>query len=375
MRIGIDARFWNETGVGRYIRNLVAQLSVIDTENSYVLFMREADRELFKPEKSRWTVVSTDIHWHSLSEQLHFPQILDRQNLDVMHFPYFSIPIRYSRPYIVTIHDLILHHFATGEATTLPFHLYKIKLAAYKFIMNRAAANARKLIAVSHATAAEIHDHLHIESSKVSVIYEGVDSAINHQPSTINPDSIGVNHQRYGKYFLHVGNVYPHKNAKRLIEGFDQADIEGYKLLFVGKKDYFMEQLEKFVRHSGLEKKVMFLGFVSDMDLGSLYQNSAATVVPSLMEGFGLPVLEAMVNNSLVLASDIPSLREIAGDGAIYANPFDVHDISAKIRYMAEGDRAKLASCKKRGLQIAKEFSWRKMARETLAVYESSISI
>lgn len=365
MKIGIDARFWNETGVGRYIRNLVSELSEIDSTNTYVVFMKKENVTLFTPKNNRWSVVGTDIHWHSFSEQLHFSHILDQYDLDLMHFPYFSIPIRYSRPYIVTIHDLILHHFATGEATTLPFHLYTLKLAAYKFIMNRAAANARKLIAVSHATAAEIHDHLQGESSKISVIYEGVDQGL----------QLSTTPNRYGKYFLHVGNVYPHKNAKRLIEGFDQAGIDGYNLLFVGKKDYFMKQLEKFVIDSGLEKKITFLGFVSDMDLGSLYQNSVATVVPSLMEGFGLPVLEAMANNSLVLASDIPSLREIAQDGAIYVDPFDVQDISAKIRYIVNGDKLNLASCKKRGLHIAKEFSWRKMAKETLAVYESSISI
>jgi len=367
MRIGIDARFWNETGVGRYIRNLVGQLCEIDNSHTYVLFVMKSDYHDVKKQitNNNWQVISTDIHWHSLAEQLYFSQILDKENLDLMHFPYFSIPVRYRGPYVVTIHDLILHHFATGEATTLPFYLYKLKLAGYRYVLGQASRNAKKLITVSQATAGEIRDHLHVKSSKIAVIYEGADQSL----------QLSTTPNRYGKYFLHVGNVYPHKNAKRLIEGFNRADIDGHTLIFVGKKDYFMEQLEKFVKDSGLEKKVTFLGFVSDMDLGSLYQNSVATVVPSLMEGFGLPVLEAMVNNSLVLASDIPSLREVAQDGAIYVDPFDVQDISAKIRYIVQGDKLVLASHKKKALQISKEFSWRKMAKETLAVYESSISI
>ena len=272
MKIGIDARFWNETGVGRYIRNLVGELSEIDKTNSYVLFMKSDDTKLFKPKNNRWSVISTDIHWHSLSEQLHFSQILNQQNLDLMHFPYFSIPIRYSRPYIVTIHDLILHHFATGEATTLPFQIYKLKLAGYKYIMNRAARNAKRIITVSHATSKEIIDHLHVNPSKVSVIYEGVDPAIKnrkpyHKGTSYSPTgglspsegriAAKTENRKHGKYFLHVGNVYPHKNAKRLIEAFSQVNSDGYSLLFVGKKDYFMQKLEKFVIKSNLEKKVL----------------------------------------------------------------------------------------------------------------------
>lgn len=375
MKIGIDARFWNETGVGRYIRNLVEELSEIDSTNSYVLFMKSNDAKAFKPKNDRWNVVATDIHWHSLSEQIYFSHILNEQNLDLMHFPYFSIPIRYSRPYIVTIHDLILHHFATGEATTLPFGLYKLKLAGYKYIIGRAARSAKKIIAVSYATHDEIIDHLHVDPAKVCVIYEGVDSLLSiPSKSELNVESKLLTVENT-KYFLHVGNVYPHKNSKRLIEAFVKSGLEGYSLLFVGKKDYFMKELEKLCIELGFEKQIKFLGFVSDTELASLYQNATATVVPSLMEGFGLPVIEAMANNSLVLASDIPSLKEIGGDSAIYVNPFDVDDISAKIRNIAEGDQAQFMSFKKRGLMLVKDFSWQKMAKETLAVYESCISI
>src|SRR5882672_11359440 len=128
MRIGIDARLWNETGVGRYIRNLVANLAQIDKTNEYVLFVKTGFKikDLgFKNDK--WKIVETDIHWHTLKEQLLFPAVLNKENLDLMHFPYFSHPIFYNKPFVVTIHDLIMNHSLTGKASTFPYPLYLMK--------------------------------------------------------------------------------------------------------------------------------------------------------------------------------------------------------------------------------------------------------
>lgn len=372
MKIGIDARFWQETGVGRYIRNLSSQLQIIDTNNEYVLFVRKKDFEEVtkKMGHAKWKIVLADVPWHSLREQLELPKVLERENLDLMHFPYFSMPIFYQGAYIITIHDLIIHHFATGEATTLPKLLYYLKREAYKYIIQQAAKNASHIIAVSQATKKEIIDHLHVPENKISVTYEGVDLSI-------SSSSVGfqISNFQFGKYFLHVGNVYPHKNAKRLVEAFAQANMKDTKLLFVGKKDYFMTQLEEFVRAKHLRETVIFLGYVDDATLASLLQNALAVIVPSLMEGFGLPVLEAMSQGCLVLASDIPSLREIAGDCAFYFSPFVINDISAKMRRIAESKKDEFQSRKKKGREIAKQFTWKTMAEQTLAIYESCVSL
>src|SRR3989344_536699 len=106
MKIGIDGRLWNETGVGRYIRNLIENLKEIDKDNEYVLFMRAKDIRELKPQYEKFKVVQTDIRWHTLEEQIMLPQILGKENLDLVHFPYFSAPIFYKKPYIITIHDL-----------------------------------------------------------------------------------------------------------------------------------------------------------------------------------------------------------------------------------------------------------------------------
>lgn len=365
MRIGIDARFWYETGVGRYIRNLVSGLEKLDTGHSFVLFVKEDQAGEIRKQVSgsKFTVVGTSIHWHSVREQVLFPQVINKEDLDLMHFTYFSVPILYRGKFVVTIHDLIIHHFATGEATTLPFPMYRMKVKGYKYVISKAAKNAKKIIAVSEATKKEAVDHLGVQPEKVVVTYEGVDPLIakNQEPRAKN---------NYGKYFLHVGNVYPHKNTKRLIDALDLINDSEFKLIFVGKKDYFMSELENYVRSKDI-KNVEFLGFVKDKDLGELYRHAVATVVPSLMEGFGLPVLEAMANGSLVLASDTPSLREVGQDACIYFDPLKISSLSAKMQQIMFGNLADFESNKKRGLQIVQKFSWDKMAIATLKIYES----
>ncbi|HEY9665002.1 MAG TPA: glycosyltransferase, partial [Allocoleopsis sp.] len=148
MKIGIDCRLWNETGVGRYVRNLVDQLLKIDKKNTYILFVQSKDYEQINSQCSRFNVqlVKVDIRWHSLEEQVKFPKLLEKEHLDLMHFPYFSVPIRYKRPFVITIHDLILHHFGTGKASTLPAPLYKLKHAGYKYVLSQAAKHAQTII-------------------------------------------------------------------------------------------------------------------------------------------------------------------------------------------------------------------------------------
>lgn len=368
MKIGIDARFWNETGVGRYIRNLVHELQLIDSTNDYVLFIRKSDLSEVKSHiyNENFEIKVADIHWHSLKEQLTLPQIFAKEKVDLMHFPYFSLPIFYKGKFVVTIHDLILHHFSTGDATTLPLPLYKLKHIGYQTIMSQAAKKASKIIAVSEATKEEIVDHLKIPEKKIVVTYEGVDEALSGEGGKL-PDNT---------YFLHVGNVYPHKNAERLVQAFGQNFLgKNVDLIFVGKDDHFMKKLKAYVNAAGLNPQVIFKHNVSDKELATLYKGAAAVVVPSLMEGFGLPVLEAMANNCVVIASNIPSLKEVGKDALIYINPGDTNDIAEKLQYVINSDKDTFKELLKNGKKLSGKYSWKSMAKETLAVYESSVSI
>ena len=154
MKIGIDARLWNESGVGRYIRNLVTQLQEIDKKNEYILFHLTHDKKDIESivTNSNFHLRIANIRWHSVEEQLSIPGILARENLDLVHFPYFSVPIFYTGTFVVTIHDLILNHYPTGQASTLPSFVYYLKLLGYKFVVREAARKARHIIAVSKET-------------------------------------------------------------------------------------------------------------------------------------------------------------------------------------------------------------------------------
>lgn len=390
MRIGIDARLWSESGVGRYTRNLVAQLQILDRKNEYVLFVLTQDAEeiLNQVQNDSFRIVKSDIRWHTVEEQVRFPSILNQEKLDLVHFPYFSVPIFYNRPFVVTIHDLILHHFPTGEASTLPFPFYHLKLLGYKFVISQAAKKAAKIITVSNATKEEIIKHLGVSSEKVVVTYEGVDQHIAYSKSRMEE-----NHKLSAisdkPYFLYVGNAYPHKNLERLLQAFTslchpergegsrffgrepQNDI---RLILVGREDYFYKRLKEKVKKMGLLEHVIFYGYATEEELRFLYKNALALVMPSLMEGFGLPIVEAISQKCLVLASDIPVHREIAGDAALYFDPRNVEDMSRKMIPVYLNDIYHLSDKIQNGLERAKMFSWEKMARETLSLYESCSS-
>ncbi|MCL4418638.1 MAG: glycosyltransferase family 4 protein [Patescibacteria group bacterium] len=374
MRIGIDVRLWNQTGVGRYTRNLVRFLGQLDKKNQYFLFALRQDCAVIKSQLSalkyqNFKVIEANIKWHSIGEQLNFPKILYNENLDLVHFPYFSVPISYDKPFIVTIHDLIQLHFPTGRASTLPFPLYAIKHLGYKYVILKAANRAKKIIAVSRTTRDEIVDHLKVDPKKIEVVYEGADRDV------LNIDVPAANTQRLiaKDYFLYVGNAYPHKNLYRLIQAFTILISQGFNisLVLVGKEDYFYKKLKKRVRKMNVYKFISFYGEATDIELKSLYKNAKGLIVPSLMEGFGLPALEAMVNKCLVLSSDIPALKEVCQDSAIYFDPYDESDMAEKMKIVYEKsfDREII----EKGFQRSKEFSWLKMAEETLAVYRQAV--
>lgn len=366
MRIGIDARLWNQTGVGRYIRNIVINLQKIDKKNEYILFVRSVEIEEIGKliTHSNFRLAPADVKWHSISEQRKFPRIIEKENVDLMHFPYFTVPYFYKKPYVVTIHDLILHHFMSGNASTLPLWLYGFKMLAYKVILNNAARKAKKIISVSNATRDEIFDHLMVNKNKVEVVYEAADDFGGAIPVKVEIKD----------YFLFVGNVYPHKNVQKLVEAFKKVSEENdVKLVFIGSNDFLYQRLKNDVSTLIREGKIIFKENASDSDLEGYYRNAICLVRPSLMEGFSLPPLEAVQSECIVLASDIPVHREILFDCAIYFNPKDSVDMESKMNYVLNLTKSERLNRIKEGRDLARKYSWEKAAKQTLEVYEKSI--
>jgi len=365
MRIGIDCRLWSESGVGRYTRNLVGYLQKIDTKNEYILFVLSKDLEQIKSEikNSKFEIVRADIRWHSFEEQWKFSTVLVQQKLDLVHFPYFSLPVSYPGKFIVTIHDLILHHFPTGQASTLNPLFYWIKLLGYKYIVYKAAKKAKRIITVTEATKKEIVQHLGITPQKIEVTYEGIDRKI-------STKSEASNLQKNPNYFLYVGNAYPHKNLEKLLEAFSVFHLKNQEIFlkFVGKEDYFYKRIKGIVSEMSLTDCVQFEGEVTDSELSTLYKNARGLVIPSLMEGFGLPVLEAMASGCPIACSRISSHEEICKDAAFYFDPKNPNDIADSMSEIISNTK-EVKEHVSNGLQRSKSFSFEKMAKQTLAIY------
>jgi glycosyltransferase involved in cell wall biosynthesis len=369
MRIGIDARLWNETGVGRYIRNLVGELQKCDKKNEYVLFVKNGFKiEDLGFKNKNWKIVPTAIHWHSVEEQVKFPQLLQKENLDLMHFPYFSLPVFYTKSFVVTIHDLIINHFPTGKASTLPYPLYKMKRIGYDFVMDHAVRNSKKIIVPLQAVKDDVLQTFAFAENKIEVTHEG-SLNVSSQKQQTKP--------KFKNYFLYVGNAYPHKNLEKLIEGFvlfKKLTQEDVKLVLVGKDDYFYKHLEQKTTVKS-RTDIVFRHDVTDEELFGLYSNAIAFVSASLMEGFGLPPLEAMSMSCPVVLSRIPSFQEVCDEAAIYFDPNDQNSLKDQLNFVYNLDQKRREEFIKKGLERVKQFSWEKMAKQTLAIYESSISI
>lgn len=368
MRIGIDARFFGpqETGIGRYVERLISHLGRIDDRNEYVVFLRQAAYAAWQPPNPRWRKVLADFHWYTISEQRFLPAIFRRARLDLLHVPHFNVPVFYRGPWVVTIHDLILDEFPTERATTLEPLIFWAKFQAYRLVVRQAITRAARILTVSEHSLRELLRRFGLRTERVTVTYEGVDPL----PPPVPFDQLAARGIR-SPYLLHVGNAYPHKNLERLLLAWQQALQPHAQLVFVGKRDYFVQRLEEFTRQHRIPN-VLFFGFASEAELAGLYRQAQAYVFPSLSEGFGLPGLEAMQAGTPVYAARASCLPEVFGQAAEYFNPLDLADMAVSIQRALHDTlgRQRLIAAGKERLT---RFSWSAMARQTLSVYASVI--
>ncbi len=359
MRIGIDARLINETGVGRYIRNLIRELAEIDKVNSFVVFVLD---DSWKPPNERWEKRIVDVNWHSIAEQFIMPWIFLKARLDLVHIPYFNVPIFYPGKFVVTIHDLTILHFDTGKATTLPLPLYKLRRLGYFLALVVGLRRAQTIITVSKTTKQEIVDHFQIDPKRIVVTYEGVGNKFQIPISKFQIEKQIIKNP----YFLYVGNAYPHKNLETLLRAYQGISAQA-KLILVGKDDFFYQRTKKFVHSMNLDDQVIFFGQADDRQLTNLYAHATALVFPSLMEGFGLPALEAVVCGTPVICSDIPALHEILGHLGNYFQPTEFSRLRELIKEALRGNIIKPTQDEQKSL--FEKFSWYDMASKTLHIY------
>lgn len=376
MKIGIDCRMYssNFTGIGRYVYELVDQLQKIDHHNQYVLFFNNPEFEKFKAiNPKNFKKVLVNAKHYSLKEQLKFLHILNRENLDLMHFTHFNAPIFYHRPAVVTIHDLTLHFFP-GKKMATPFHRL-----AYNLTLKSAVKKAKKIITVSGNTKKDLQIVLRTPSQKIEVIYEGVHEkfkSIKESPQGKKQiESVKQKYDLQKPYILYTGVWRSHKNLPNLIRAFSilkkDYQYEG-DLVITGRADpLYANEIYHLVADLNLTNDLKFTGMVEEQELVPLYNGAQLYIFPSLYEGFGLSPLEAMQCGVPTAVSATSCIPEVCGkDNSIYFDPNNPKDIAEKTWQIISSAamRAKLIA---NGLAHVKKFSWQKMARKTLAVYDS----
>lgn len=374
MHIGIDARFYGilGKGLGRYTEQLILHLEEIDRENTYTIFLRKENFDAYTPRYKNFQKVLADIPWYSWQEQILFPILLLRHRCSVVHFTHFNVPILYRKKFVLTVHDLILFHFPTIRATTRSFMGYWIKYWAYRIILRSALLRAKRVITVSLYARRDIAENFPIKEGEITVTYQAATtlSPQDNVEALVTSDSKKrVEYGILGRYFLYVGNAYPHKNLERLLEAFASLSGDSLQLVLVGKMDYFYNRLRRFTESQEMQN-VVFTGEVSDAMLADLYRGTIAYVFPSLYEGFGLPPLEAMSLNVPVLAAQRTSLPEVLGSAALYFNPEDVNDIAQKMQSVLEDEELR-NQLRKSGITQVQKFSWKQLAKDTQEVYTS----
>jgi glycosyltransferase involved in cell wall biosynthesis len=367
-RIAYDARYVNDRyhGIGRYAFRLLQALVETATDRTFIVLRGQAPDSRFNWDAlkacSNVIVESGPAPLYWPHEQLQWPWLLHRLQADLFHSPYFVAPLLTPQPAILTVHDLIFERYPAYLPQLRPY---------YRLLMKTGMRRACRVIAVSQSTARDLQQFYSVPSSKISVIAEAADPAL-------KPIAEGARlsqlRQCYGltrPFILSVGARRPHKNLGCLIRAYARLASDIYHdLVFVGPADHrFPDEACQAAQCLLLTDRVHFLGWVPEEDLAGLYTLADVVVVPSLIEGFGLPVLEAMACGAPVLVNNAASLPEVAGDAALLVNAADEDALAQGLRRLLTeaGLRQSLSAA---GLRRAAEFTWQLAARDVLAVYK-----
>jgi glycosyltransferase involved in cell wall biosynthesis len=368
-RIGIDARKIADFGIGTYIQHLVRALAGLDHENEYVLFVgRRYDGELDDlPANFRRVIEKAPVY--SLREQIVLSWRLARLDLDLYHATHYVLPLVSPRRVVVTIHDIIHLLYPEFLPNRLAF-LYAQRM------IRRSLARADVAIADSQNTRTDLIEYFEVDGRKIRRIYPGVADEFRR---ALAPEDLARWRERFGlarPYFLFVGNPKPHKNLDNVVQAYARAverhDIDA-DLVCVGGANGREAKVRRRAAQLGLGDGVKLLGRVEQEALPPLYQGATLFLYPTLYEGFGLPVIEAMASGVAVITSNNSALREIAEGYAELVDPLDVDAIARAIARCA-GDADYRRRLAERGRQRSADFDWRRTAEQTLDVYRGVLA-
>ena len=362
--IAIDARKIRDFGIGTYIRNLVCELAAIDRENRYLILTGQPGREILCDLPDNFEVILHRAPVYSVRELLTMSWTLLRMRVDLYHATHYGLPAFLPCRAVVTIHDIIHLLYPEFLPNRLAF-FYASRM------IRRSLHRGDRVIVVSQNTRQDLMEYFQVDGGRIEVVYNGIDEVFRHPLPDKDLERWLRNLGLERPYLLFVGNPKPHKNLDNVVKAYARAlEMHDFPhpLVCVGDKSGIAFKLRQRAEQLGIGDRLMLLGHVAQEALPAVYQGASLFLYPTLYEGFGLPVVEAMASNVPVITSNTSALKEVAAGYADLVSPLDVNSIArAIVNSVKDADHRE--SLRRLGQRRSQEFSWRKAAERTHEIY------
>jgi glycosyltransferase involved in cell wall biosynthesis len=372
MNIAFDAKraFLNNSGLGNYARTLIKSIQNYYPENNYTLFTtRKSDNDFQKivstkknihiQEPQSFIDKKLSAHWRSYG----ITELLNEKHIDVYHGLSNELPFNiknFKGKKIVTIHDLIfLRH-----PKLYPFLDSKI----YNKKFRHACDIADAIIAISEETKRDIEKYYFIPENKIQVIYQSCDELYYKEPTRGHIEEVIEKHQLPDNFLLYVGTIEERKNLLTIIKALKQ--IKDVPLVIVGKKKNYFKTVMEYILSNKLENRVLFLEYVHNTDLRVIFKLATVFVFPSVLEGFGIPIIEALTSKTPVITTQGGCFPEAGGPSSIYINPADENELAEKVNFLlnSKSDREQMTE---KGFEYAQKFHPKNITQQLISLYNS----
>ncbi|CAH0995992.1 D-inositol-3-phosphate glycosyltransferase [Emticicia aquatica] len=372
MKIGIEAQRLfrpHKHGMDIVALELIRSLQKIDTENDYFIFVKSDEDNTCLSETSNFRIIEVPGKNYVFWEQIMLPIYAKKYGVDVLHCTSNTAPMFLSMPLVLTLHDVIFMEQSKGKNTSSNYQ--KFGNMYRKWLVPKIIRKCKHVVTISAVEKANIVKVLGLPSDDITVVHNGVSGRFGVKPSPETINEVRKQLNLDDDFFLFLGNVEPRKNVNNTVKAFVAfaSTDDKVKLVITGLKSSFVEEILNEIGKISFLNRFVFAGFVSENVLLTLYSEAKVFLYPSLREGFGLPILEAMAFGTPVVTSNISAMPEVAGDAAFLVNPYAVDEIATTMKTAYENQelrKEKISS----GYLRPSMFTWEKTAEKMLKIYQ-----
>ncbi len=375
MRIGIEAQRLfrpHKHGMDVVVMELIRALQIIDSENDYFIFVKPDEDRHCITETKNFKIIEIKGGNYVFWEQIVLPYYAYKYEVDILHCTSNTAPLVLSMPLILTLHDVIFMESSVEKNTSTNYQKYGNLYR--KWLVPKIVKKCKSIITISEVEKINIIETLGLHDEVVIVVHNGVSQRFGQKPGLQIIKEIRTRLGLLEDYFLFLGNVEPRKNVKNTVKAFvDFAEKnQNIKLVITGLRLSFIKEILGEINKEKILDRFVLTGFVDEMTLLTLYSEAKVFLYPSLREGFGLPILEAMAFGIPVVTSNISAMPEVAGDAAFLVNPYSIKEITEgmTIAYEDESLRNEKITL---GYVRPTVFTWQKTAEKILAIYHSNV--